>query len=227
MSVKIKDLPVLERPREKLISNGVKTLSNEELLAIILKTGTKNESAKTLASMILSKIPSISELGNITYKDLVTIKGIGSSKASYLLAAIELSKRINDIPNLSNIRFKSPDIIFKYYKMKLRDEKQENFYAIYLDATKKILGEKLLFIGTVNQSLVHPRNVFKEAYLLDATGIICVHNHPSGEVIPSLEDKNITQKLINIGELFGIKIFDHIIIGRNKYYSFYENGDIL
>ena len=115
--------------------------------------------------------------------------------------------------------------MFEYYKIKINST-QEQFYCIYLDASKKVLEEKLLFIGTANYSLVHPRDVFKEAYLLNATGIICVHNHPSGEVRPSREDINLTNRLKDVGMLLGIKLIDHIIIGEDKYYSFLENGKI-
>ncbi len=227
MPVKIKDLPVLERPRERLLINGVNNLSNEELLAIILKTGSRGESSKIIASNILSYIKNINDLRSITIKELTSIKGIGKAKACDIQAAIELGKRIysNNIV-INNIKFNNPDIIFEYYKDKLQDKKQECFYAVYLDASKKIIEDKLLFIGTVNQSIVHPRNIFKEACILDASCIICVHNHPSNNVVPSKEDINLTNNLIEIGKIFGIPIIDHIIVGPTKYYSFFENGDI-
>lgn len=227
MPVKIKDLPLLERPRERLIANGVNNLSNEELLAIILKTGNKRESSKIIASNILSYIKDINKLKNITLKELTNIKGIGKAKACSVLAAIELGSRINSNNMVINdIKFNSPDIIFEYYKDKLKEKKQECFYAIYLDASKKVIEDKLLFIGTVNQSIVHPRNIFKEACILDASSIICVHNHPSNNVLPSKEDINLTTNLIEIGNLFNIPVIDHIIVGPTKYYSFFENGDI-
>ncbi len=227
MPVKIKDLPLLERPRERLIANGVNNLSNEELLAIILKTGNKRESSKIIASNILSYIKDINKLKNITLKELTNIKGIGKAKACSVLAAIELGSRINSNNMVINdIKFNSPDIIFEYYKDKLKEKKQECFYAIYLDASKKVIEDKLLFIGTVNQSIVHPRNIFKEACILDASSIICVHNHPSNNVLPSKEDINLTSNLIEIGNLFNIPVIDHIIVGPTKYYSFFENGDI-
>lgn len=227
MPVKIKDLPILERPRERLTSIGVNNLSNEELLAIILKTGNKRESSKVVASNILSYIKDINNLKNITFKELTSIKGIGKAKACDVLAAIELGKRVNtNNMVINNVKFNNPDIIFNYYKDKLKDKKQECFYGVYLDASKKIIEEKLLFIGTVNQSIVHPRNIFKQACILDASCIICVHNHPSNNVTPSKEDINLTNNLIEIGKLFSIPIIDHIIVGPTKYYSFFENGDI-
>ena len=227
MPVKIKDLPVSERPRERLITIGVNNLSNEELLAIILKTGNKGESSKIIASHILSYIKNINNLRNVTLKELTNIKGIGKAKACDILAAIELGNRINNNSIIINdTKFNGPDIIFEYYKDKLKDKKQECFYAIYLDASKKVIEDKLLFMGTVNQSIVHPRNIFKEACILDASSIVCVHNHPSNNVLPSKEDINLTKNLIEIGNLFSIPVIDHIIVGPTKYYSFFENGDI-
>lgn len=225
--VRIKDLPISERPRERMLSSGINNLSNEELLAIILKTGNKNESSKVLASNILKTLKNINDLNNMSVKELMKIKGIGIAKATELLASIELGKRVNSSNFiLSDMKFNNPSIIFEYYKDKFYSFKQEMFYAIYLDASKKIIEDRFLFQGTVNQSIIHPRDIFKYACLLDASGIICVHNHPSGNIIPSKEDINITNKLKEIGYLFNIPILDHIIIGKDKYYSFYENGDI-
>ncbi|MEG0267141.1 MAG: DNA repair protein RadC, partial [Bacilli bacterium] len=151
----------------------------------------------------------------------------GPVKAIELLACIELGKRINTkIISINNIKFTNPEIIYEYYKQTLGNKKQEHFYCIYLDNAKKIVKEKLLFIGTIDYSMVTPREVFKEAYLCDATGIICIHNHPSGNVLPSKEDINLTNKLIELGNLFNISIVDHIIISKTGYYSLYENGDI-
>src|SRR5574344_2333897 len=227
MSIRIKDIPVDDRPRERLINIGVDSLSNEEILAIILGSGTRNSSAKDLASNILKETKNIKYLNEITLNELLKIKGIGLKKASTILASVELGKRINtSIVSINQVVFNNPKIIFEYYKNKLESKKQEYFYAVYLDSAKRIILEKLLFMGTINQSIVHPREVFKEAYLCNATSIICIHNHPSGNVIPSKEDINLTKKLIEIGKLFGIEIVDHIINGKNKYYSLYENGDI-
>ena len=117
-------------------------------------------------------------------------------------------------------------MVYKYYKDKLGEKKQEYFYAVYLDNRKKIMGDKLLFIGTINYSLVHPREIFKEAYLLGASAIICVHNHPGGNPIPSTQDFDITKTLIEASKILGIKLLDHIIVCKKNYYSFLENGDI-
>lgn len=227
MNLKIKDIPINERPRERLINNGVDKLNNEELLALLLKTGTKNMSAKNLANLILKKIGDIKNLKNITYNDLLKIDGIGSAKACDILAAIELGKRIDkEVVSINNLKITSTEMVYKYYKDIIGDKKQEYFYCIYLDNNKKIIKDKLLFIGTINYSIVHPREVFKEAYLLSASSIICVHNHPSGNLEPSNEDINLTNRLKEIGNLLGINVIDHVIITYDSYYSFYENNNI-
>lgn len=221
MVIKIKDLPSNERPCERLINMGVESISNEELIAIIFKTGNKSLSAKELASQVLSQID---DLKNVTYNSLLKINGIGKMKAASLLAAIELGKRVNNTcQSLSNQKLNSTTLVYEYFKNILTNKKQEHFYCIYLDNAKKVIKEKLLFIGTINYSIVHPREIFKEAYLLSASAIICIHNHPSNNLTPSNEDVEITKRLVSIGELLGIKIIDHIIIGENNYFSFFEN----
>ena len=225
MKILIKDIPINERPRERLINFGVEYLSNEELLAIILKTGTKNFSVKILANNILKQIDNINDLKNINLEKLTKIKGIGKAKACEILASIELGKRINNkIGNINQIKVLSSSSIYDYYKEKLIDKKQEYFYCVYLDTKNHIIKDKLLFIGTINESLVHPREIFKEAYLLSASSIICVHNHPSGNIEPSQNDIIMTKQLKDIGLLLGVKVLDHIIIGNNNYYSFNDNN---
>lgn len=227
MVVRIKELPELERPYEKLEYYGVENLSNEELLAILLKTGHKDISSKELSAMILSNLTSLSELKDITYEKLIMMKGIGRSKACTILASIELSKRIESAKiEIKNHKLVSSEMVYQYYKLKIGNKKQEYFYVVYLDNAKNIIRDKLLFIGTINYSVVHPREVFKEAYLLSASAIICVHNHPSGNTFPSREDIEITKKLEEVGLLLGIKVLDHLIIGNESYYSFLENKDM-
>ena len=227
MNVGIKDIPIEERPRERLINLGVENLSNEELLAILLKSGTKNMSVKLLASNILKQLDSINDLKDITLETLMKIKGIKKAKACELLASIELGKRINQkISNINQIKIIDSNSVFEYYKNILGDKKQEYFYCIYLDTKNQIIKDKLLFVGTINESLVHPREIFKEAYLLSASAIICIHNHPSGNISPSKNDVIITKQLIEVGKLLGINVLDHIIVGKDNYYSFMDNGKI-
>jgi len=225
--VKIKEIPINDRPMERLIRYGVESLSNEELLAIILKTGTKGNSAKELSSLLLSKIGGIKKLNEINYEFLNKFKGIGMSKACILLSCIELSKRLNrEVETIKNIKLNNSEIVYKFYKDKIGDKKQEYFYCVYLDNQKRVIDEKLLFIGTINYSVVHPREIFKEAYLLGASAIICVHNHPGGNPLPSKQDMEVTNNLADVGKILGIKVVDHIIISKEKYYSFLENNDI-
>ncbi len=226
VSIMIKEIPKIDRPRERLINKGSNSLSDEEILAIILKTGTNNVSAKELASQIIKYCDGLENLNNITFQELLNIKGIGEAKACLLLAVVEFSKRIKQKQReIIGVKLTSPEIVFNYYQ-NLGLLSQERFYCLYLDSGKKVIQEKLLFMGTVNYSMVHPRDIFKEAYLLNAVAIICLHNHPSGDVTPSSNDITLTENLKKIGDLFGIEIVDHIIVSENNYYSFLENNKI-
>lgn len=227
MHIKIKDLPINDRPMERLINFGVENLSNEELIAILLKTGSKFESSKSIALKILAEVDNIHKLKELNYNDLLKIKGIGVSKACVIVSAIELGNRINkEVTSLNNLKMTSAKIVYNYYKDILNVKQQEYFYCIYLDTRKRIIKDKLLFIGTLNQSLVHPREIYKEAYKFSASSIVCIHNHPSGNVIPSTEDIKVTKELVRVGKILGIPVVDHIIIGKDNYYSFFENNDI-
>lgn len=221
----IKNIPEFERPRERFLKFGAENLSNSELISILLNNGTKNISVKELSDSILRNINDISELKNMTLSKLKEIKGIGDVKAITLLSALELGKRVYYRKNVSKIKMNSADKIYNYMKDELYGKNQEYFYALYLDSKKNLIDKKLLFIGTINKSIVHPREIFKYAYLLSASSIICIHNHPSGDPLPSNEDVILTNNLKKIGDMQGIPVIDHIIIGNN-YYSFFENGDI-
>lgn len=224
---KIKDIPIQDRPIERLLQYGVESVSNEELLAILLRTGNKTQSSKELATTILSHVKQISELKEMSYETLCKIPGIGKSKATLLLAAFELGNRIGrSVETLSGKKLNQARLIYEYYRGILSNKKQEHVYCLYLDSKKTIIKEKLLFLGTINYSMIHPREIFKEAYLTSATAIICVHNHPTGDVTPSKDDYNMTYNLMQAGEMLGIPLLDHIIIGKEKYYSFFENGDM-
>ncbi|MEG2351636.1 MAG: DNA repair protein RadC [Bacilli bacterium] len=223
-NVMIREVPINERPRERLVKYGAKNLSTEDLVAIILKTGTKECSAKYLAGEVLKMAKDVSGLKKVTLGNLININGIGAVKAIELLAAIELGRRVYYEKELdNNLKFNSSIKIFNYFKSVFSGEEQECFFCLYLDQNKRLIDKKLLFKGTLNKSLIHPREIFKAAYLSSAASIICVHNHPSGNVIPSEDDINVTKMLRSIGILQGIPVIDHIIIGNNNYYSFYEN----
>ena len=213
----IKDIPKEERPRERAIKYGVGNLSNEELISIILKTGTKNISVKDLSSKILSSIKKISDLKDMTLNSLTKINGIGTVKAIELLVSLELGKRVYYVVNKDKIKLNNSKIIYEYFKDIFMGETQENFYAIYLDSKSKLLSYKLLFRGTLNTSCVHPREVFKYAFLESAYSIIVMHNHPSGDSTPSPQDEEVTSSLFKIGSLVGIPVVDHIVFGKDNY----------
>lgn len=220
--IMIKDIPLSERPRERLLKYGKESLSNEELLSIILKTGTKNYSVKELSNHILKNFKNIKEMKYITINKLTEINGIGEVKAIELLAALELGKRVYYVEQKEKVLLNSSKKIYEYFKNIFIEEYQECFYALYLDTKSKLISYKLLFKGTINSSCVHPREVFKNAFLESAYSIIVIHNHPSGDPSPSKEDIKVTETLMQIGKIMAIPVVDHIIIGNNQYYSFYE-----
>lgn len=219
----IKDISKENRPRERLKKYGVSALSNNELLAIILKSGTKNRSVFDLSNDIMNKLSSITKLKEYNISSLTNIKGIGFAKACEVLSSIELGKRIYLEKNNNLFKIRSSSDVYQYMKYFLNDIKQEYFYCIYLNNKNQVLERKLLFMGTVNKSIIHPREVFKYAYLSSASGIICVHNHPSGHIKPSQEDIDLTKSLIEIGKIQNIPVLDHVIIGNNNYYSMCDN----
>lgn len=225
--MKIKDIPVSERPRERLIEYGSSSLSNEELLAVVLKQGTKNKSAKELGLDLINSVGSISNLDNITLEKLINIKGIGQAQALTLLASVELGRRIY-LKKDYNKKYilSSSRKIYEYMKYLLVNKKQEYFYCLYVNSRKELIERKLLFMGTVNHSTVHPREIFKNAYLNSASGIICIHNHPSGDITPSKEDIFLTENLVKIGRINGIPVLDHLIVGNDNYYSMFDSGII-
>lgn len=226
MSYLIKDIKKEERPRERLIKYGANSLSNEELISIILKTGTHNRSSKVLAIDVLNLIDNINDLKDMTINRLLSIKGVGLVKAVEFMASIELGRRIYLEKKDIKCKCSNPKDIYLYNKYLFENKKQECFYCLYLNNKNELIERKLLFMGTVNRSVVHPREVFKYAYLSSAAGIICMHNHPSGDVSPSKEDIIFTKALVEVGRLQNIPVLDHIIAGEDNYYSFSENGII-
>lgn len=221
----IKNIPKTERPRERLKNIGPENISDKELLAIILKTGTKDKSVNDLAIDILKKYH-LEDLKEISINSLLNIKGIGEVKAIEIIAAIELGKRIYLKKNKSLKRLDNPSLIYEHTKYLFYDLKQEYFYCLFFNNKQELLGEKLLFKGTINKSITHPREIFKEAYRLSASSIVCIHNHPSNDVSPSREDIDFTNKLVSLGSLQGIPIIDHLIVGNEGFYSFYEHSKL-
>ena len=220
---RIKDIPIDERPREKLKSIGVNNLSDSELLAIILKTGTKSKSVNDLAIDLLNKY-NLNDLKNISISELNKIKGIGEVKAIELISAVELGKRIFLNKNNKLKKLVNAKDIWKDSKYLFNNLKQEYFYALYFNNKQELIERKLLFMGTINNSVVHPREIFKEAYKVSASSIVCMHNHPSGDINPSREDIRFTENIVKTGYIQGIPVIDHIIAGEDSFYSFYDNN---
>ena len=225
MTYLIKEIPLNERPRERLKNYGVNSLSNIELLSILLRTGNKNKSVKDLSCELLKKI-NIHELGNISYQTLKNINGIGEVKAMTIVAALELSKRVYSKKD-NIIHIKTAIDVYSLVKEELENELQEKFLVLYLDNRHQLIDKKTIFIGTVNSSQIHSRDVFREAVKLNASSLIIIHNHPAGSLKPSKEDIFLTNQFIRIGKIMGIPVIDHLIISINGYYSFLEkNGDL-
>lgn len=219
-------MPLEERPRERFKKYGPKSLSTQELISIILKTGTKGRSVIDLSADIMNSITSVADLKNLTINSLNNINGISDVKSITLLSSIELGRRIYEYKEEPKKDFSNSSLIYEYYRDKFKDLKQEEFHVLYLNTRKELITSKLLFIGTIDSSVVHPREIFKEAYLNSASYIICMHNHPTGHTSPSNMDINVTRKLVEIGIILSIPVLDHIIIGSTSYYSFFENDRI-
>lgn len=225
--INFKNIPESDKPRERLYQYGSENLSDEELISIILKTGTKGMSVKEVSLKLLENVGDIKKLKDIGINTLMGINGIGKVKAIEIKAAIELGRRIYiDNNKLGGIILNNSLKIYEYFKDLVGDKKQEYFYTVYVDTKGRYIDKKCLFVGTINNSIVHPREIFKEAYLLSANGIICIHNHPSGDPTPSKEDIVITRKIKEIAMIHGIRLVDHLIVGVNSYYSFYEDNKL-
>lgn len=225
--INFKNIPESDKPRERLYQYGSENLSDEELISIILKTGTKGMSVKEVSLKLLENVGNIKRLKDIGINTLMGINGIGRVKAIEIKAAIELGRRIYIENNkLSGVILNNSLKIYEYFKDLVGNKKQEYFYTVYVDTKGRYIDKKCLFVGTINNSIVHPREIFKEAYLLSANGIICIHNHPSGDPTPSKEDVVITRKIKEIAMILGIRLVDHLIVGVNSYYSFYEDNKL-
>ncbi|MDK2866769.1 MAG: repair protein RadC [Clostridiales bacterium] len=220
----IKTMPESERPREKMLNRGSQSLSNTELLAIIMRTGSRQKSVIELANDVIGQCErDIGDLRHITIQELCAMQGIGPSKACQIMAAVELGTRIHAQKLAYGQRIASPNDVIGAFKSILSHEKVEKFVVAYLSTKNEIISTEVISIGSLNASIVHPREVYGKAVRLSAASIIAVHNHPSGDPTPSREDRNITQRLHEAGKLLGIALLDHIIIGGSRYYSFKEN----
>ncbi len=214
-----------DRPREKLVAKGKNALSDAELLAIIIGSGSAEESAVSLSRKILQSVQNNwNELAKLTLSDLCKFKGIGEAKAVSILTALEIGRRKNQQEALELPEITNSEQLFRYVSPWLSDLLYEEFWIIYLNQKNKIIGKEQISKGGISTTIVDIRVVLKKALELNATAIIATHNHPTGNVEPSNEDKNLTQKLANSAQMLDIKLLDHIIVGTNNYFSFADKN---
>ncbi|WP_026263470.1 RadC family protein [Paenibacillus sanguinis] len=220
----LRDLPAEERPRERMLQYGAGALSHAELLAILLRTGTRQESAVHIAQRMLTVAGGLRGLVDLSLDEMVHTKGIGPVKAIQLKAGIELGRRLakTRLPESETIR--SPQNVSELLMEQLRYLQQEHFVCLFLNTKNHIIAQETLSIGSLNASIVHPREVFRAAIKCSSASIVCAHNHPSGDPTPSPEDILLTRRLCEAGEIVGIDVLDHIVIGDGKFVSLKEQG---
>jgi DNA repair protein RadC len=221
--VRIQDIPEEERPRERLIRNGPESLSNAELLGVILRTGSKEENVVSLSSRILSNY-NIKQLSLANVSRLMQVHGVGKAKAAQIAAIFELARRLETFVEEPKRKICSPKDVYTLMYPKMREQKKEKFITLCLDTKNQILKEEVISVGSLNASIVHPREVFKSALMESSASVIMIHNHPSGDPSPSREDIMVTEKLVEGGKLLGIDVLDHIIIGDGRYVSLKDEG---
>ncbi len=218
----LKDLPQEERPRERMRDLGAERLSNTELLAIILRTGHRAETAMHLAERILHEAGGLRFLPDYTLEELQQIKGVGLAKAVQIKAALEVGRRLAASARPGTPAFSSPREVAAYLKEELRYYKKEYFKIILLNTKNQLISLEDVSVGSLNSSIVHPREIFNPCVKKSAAAVILVHNHPSGDPSPSREDLEVTKRLVEAGKIIGIKVLDHMIIGESSYFSFKE-----
>lgn len=223
-SFTIHDLPKQERPRERLQRFGPEALSAQELLALVIGRGTPGKSVVNIAQELLVKFGNIKAISEATIEELSKIKGIGLAKAAQIKASFELGKRQDLEIELDDLDIKKPQDVVKAIRARIQDKAKEHFKLILLNTRNKIIGISTVSIGTLNTSLVHPREIFKEAIIHNAASVVLAHNHPSGDTEPSENDLTITKRLVEAGKILGIEVLDHIIVTKNSFFSFKEKG---
>jgi DNA repair protein RadC len=223
-SFRIREIPSEERPRERMQQHGSGALSHAELLAILLRTGTKDESSIHLAQRILTECGGLRRLAESNWDDLTHIRGIGPAKALLLQASIELGRRVarSQLPDM--VKITCPQDAANLLMEELRHLREEHFVCLFLNTKNQVIGRQTLSIGSLNASIVHPRELFRAAIRRSSASILCAHNHPSGDPTPSPEDIALTKRLAEAGELLGIELLDHLVIGDNRYTSLKETG---
>ncbi|MCE8422553.1 MAG: DNA repair protein RadC [Candidatus Methanoperedens sp.] len=223
--IRIQDMQENERPRERLIKSGPESLSDSELLAIILRTGSMKENVINLSQRILSTY-NLKQLSQTNHTQLMKMHGIKKSKAAQILACFEIARRLESFHEETKLKINSPEDVYRRLYPRLREQKKESFIELCLDTKNQILKEEVISVGSLNANIVHPREVFKTALAESAAHIIVAHNHPSGDPTPSREDIEITKKLVDAGKIIGIDVLDHMIIGDGRHFSMKEAGYI-
>ena len=219
----LKQLPETERPRERLIQEGANSLTDAELLAIVLGSGSPSESALQLAQRLIKECGELDKLARMSVIELCSFHGIGQAKAAQLKASLELARRLQATNNPGE-QFSNSEAVYRKFRLELGSQAQEEFWSVSLNAKNKFLARHFISRGTLTSSLVHPREVFEKAIRDSAAAIIVVHNHPSGDSDPSPEDRKITSILAEGGRLLGIPLLDHVIVASKKYFSFKDSG---
>ena len=228
MTLLVRDLPVDERPRERLLAEGAASLSNTELLAVLLRTGVKDDSVLHVAEKVLAlyKERGLAAITQMSAKELSSIKGVGMAKAATILAAVELGRRLALKAAEARTVVHGPADAASYVMPRFRFERREHFAVLLLNAKNHILALKTISVGTLTSSVVHPREVFQAAIEQSAASVILVHNHPSGDPAPSGEDLAVTRRMVEAGEIMDIPVLDHVIVGYDKFISLKEEGMI-
>ena len=222
--MKIKDISLENRPRERLSKNGPSVLSDSELLAVILQKGTSKDNVIDMSNKLLSKFP-IEQLSDMTLSELQEIDGIGPAKAMQIISLFEFMRRHNKAKNAKKIvTIESANDVYGYFMDEIQHKQKEHLYVLLLDSNNAIIAHHLVSVGTLNSSVVHPREVLKEAIKQSANSIVLVHNHPTHNPEPSQEDINATKMIHEASKIMGIKLLDHIIISKNSYFSFEKKG---
>jgi DNA repair protein RadC len=213
-----------DRPREKLLARGAEVLGTNELLAVVLGTGTPRLSALELANEILSSAGGLTGLAHLSPNGLARLKGLKTARTTRLVAALELGRRMLTEPSESRPIFRTPDDAGKYLLPRFGAKPVEEFGLLILDTRNRLKRLQIISRGSLNGSLVHPREVFREAVALQAAGLVLFHNHPSGDPTPSREDRSLTRRLREAGNIMGIEVLDHVIVGRGRFVSLKEKG---